>query len=350
MDFVSSVDTAYGVVSSQWLHDQLVDFATQYGHLRVGDRFDNAARTYNVHAPMCIDVNCTLRNPSPDNRYWFRVAPEDYWYWESRSYSTWQSEEPHVFEESGECETEIEVLARFETFLSWRLLPADRPAVPGVALDRGFNLGLVHDLLASAGVPRIRPRERRDDRGPVPEPQPIDKSGADLLQLIASATGPAAGAAGAHSYHRGIALVLPQLFRPHLVDFTVEQEIDHGIKRIDIVAVNAAKEGFFDWLRLNFPPAPYVLIECKNGTVDPSNPELDQLLGRFSSQRGHFGLLMCRAVLDIDRLMLRCREAFRDGRGAIIPITDADLITLARQQAEEGDYALLRERFRQLTM
>jgi hypothetical protein len=59
---------------------------------------------------------------------------------------------------------------------------------------------------------------------------------------------------------------------------------------------------------------------------------------------------MCRTVLDLDLLMIRCREAFRGGRGAIVPITDTDLLVLAREKAEHGDFPLLRDRFRRLTM
>jgi hypothetical protein len=101
--------------------------------------------------------------------------------------------------------------------------------------------------------------------------------------------------------------------------------------------------------RANYPPAPYVIIECKNLTIDPANPHLHQLRGRFSMQRGKVRLLMCRAVLDFDRVMLGCREAFRDGRGTVLPLTDSDLLPLAEQYAKTGDYPLLHDRFRFLT-
>lgn len=352
MEFVSAVDTEYSVVSAQWLHDKLVDFAAQYGHVRIGDRRSNATAGYNDLAPLCIDVNCTLMNPPPKNRYWFRVAPDGGWGWESRSFSTWKSKEPHAVEESGDCHTEVEVLAQFETFLSWRLLPRDRPEVPGSAFDLGHNLRLADELMKNLGVPRIQSAAADRPRRPSAQSaisQPT-RAGSDLRTLIGQATATPAGMSGAHEYHRGIAVVLGQLFDPYLADLTVEQEIDRGTKRVDIVAENVAKGGFFAWVQQNFPPVPYVLIECKNGTVDPANPELDQLLGRFSQHRGHFGLLMCRAVLDLDRLLTRCREAFKNGRGAVIPITDSDLLELLEQKGTHGDFPLLRHRFRYLAM
>ena len=71
------------------------------------------------------------------------------------------------------------------------------------------------------------------------------------------------------------------------------------------------------------------MVECKNYTGDPQNPELDQLMGRFSKHtRGVFGILACRQIKDISLFLDRCKDTLKDGRGLIIPLTDDDVIKI----------------------
>ena len=80
-------------------------------------------------------------------------------------------------------------------------------------------------------------------------------------------------------------------------------------------------------------PCAFVALECKNYTNDVANPELDQLSGRFSPNRGRIGFLCCRAFENRDHFIERCRDTFRDDRGLIIPLDDITICEiLARIQ------------------
>ena len=67
-------------------------------------------------------------------------------------------------------------------------------------------------------------------------------------------------------------------------------------------------------------------MECKNYVGEVSNPELDQLSGRFSPRRGRVGILTCRTLDSKDGFIKRCADTYHDDRGLIIPICDEDLI------------------------
>jgi hypothetical protein len=79
---------------------------------------------------------------------------------------------------------------------------------------------------------------------------------------------------------------------------------------------------------------PYVNIECKNYAEDPANPELDQLLGRFSRKRGRFGILVCRKINDADRLLKRLQDVVNNTEGVIIVLDDSDISKLLALKAE----------------
>jgi hypothetical protein len=122
---------------------------------------------------------------------------------------------------------------------------------------------------------------------------------------------------------------LEVLFYPHLGFPQKEREINEGRKRIDIVMENCAREGpFYDLPNVRQLACPYILIECKNYRTDVANPELDQLAGRMSVNRGMFGLLCCRHFEDRATFIARCRDTFRDRRQLIVPLDDATVCEL----------------------
>lgn len=145
----------------------------------------------------------------------------------------------------------------------------------------------------------------------------------DVLPTIAP------GNATASEYHNYMIGALEFILFPSLVCPRKEAEIHDGRKRIDILMENAAATGIFHRLHAvrNLPCA-FVPIECKNYSRDIANPELDQIAGRFSTNRGRAGIVCCRSFENRDHFIARCADTFRDGRGLVVPIDDPTLIEL----------------------
>lgn len=161
------------------------------------------------------------------------------------------------------------------------------------------------------------------------------------------------GSANATNYHNLIIGILELLFYPNLSTPTKEVEIHDGRKRIDIVFNNSAETGFFFTVPNHNATLScnYVFVECKNYTGDVSNPELDQLSGRFSNKRGRIGILTCR-TLD-ENFLMRCADTFIDDRGLIIPIEDSDLKEALNNYPTMGATAIekiLTRKFKQITL
>jgi hypothetical protein len=141
----------------------------------------------------------------------------------------------------------------------------------------------------------------------------------------------------ASAYHQLVLGILEFLLYPDLINPVKEREIHNGRKRIDITFDNASRDGIFhrisEHMRL---PCPYIFVECKNYSSDPANPELDQLSGRFSTNRGRLGILTCRNFSNRNLFLNRCTDTFRDDRGLIIPLDDNDLINMLRNSDENN--------------
>ncbi len=135
------------------------------------------------------------------------------------------------------------------------------------------------------------------------------------------------GNESASKYHSLMIGILEFLFWPNLIYPEKEDEIHDGRKRIDFTFTNNSKEGFFYRARTS-PQMKSLktMIECKNYTKDPKNPEIDQLSGRFSNNRGFFGILLYRTVSDYGHLIKSCKDTAGDGRGFIIPLGDDQIL------------------------
>jgi hypothetical protein len=157
----------------------------------------------------------------------------------------------------------------------------------------------------------------------------------DYLKLATQLEAIPTGAKEASTFHNFIFGVLQTIFYPSLRLPKKEQEVDDGRKRIDISFSNGAREGFFAALRSNYEVlSPFVFFECKNYSVDPANPELDQLCGRFTDKRGKFGIMVCRKIRDKELMLKRCRDVVHGNRGWVLVIDDADIKFLLRLKSE----------------
>lgn len=150
------------------------------------------------------------------------------------------------------------------------------------------------------------------------------------------------GADAASRYHSLIVGILELLLYPSLTSPKKEAQIHDGRKRIDITFNNSAERGFFFTLtNKNIQlPCPFLFVECKNYTGEVSNPELDQLSGRFSNKRGRVGILVCRNLEKNNLFIQKCADTYHDDRGLIIPITDSDLRDALSEFSDKGTKAL----------
>jgi len=165
-----------------------------------------------------------------------------------------------------------------------------------------------------------------EHRGRLSLVEPEDEQAiAEMLIIALKSIKP--GSETASEYHRLMTGIVEFLFFPNLLYPTKEQEIHEGRKLIDISMENGATEGIFFRLHsVRHLPCSFVVFECKNYVTEIANPELDQIAGRFSTNRGQFGMICCRQFQDRQLFISRCKDTFRDDRGLIIPVDDDTII------------------------
>lgn len=151
------------------------------------------------------------------------------------------------------------------------------------------------------------------------------------------------GRESADAYHNLMIAILEFLFHPNLLNPKKEKEIHDGRKRIDIMMENGARRGiFYDLHSIRKIPCSFVPIECKNFRTDVANPEIDQLSGRFSAQRGRVGLLCCRSFENRTLFIKRCRDTLTDDRGLVVALDDERILALLLEIRTLGRTAMER--------
>ena len=240
-----------------------------------------------------------------------------------------------------------------------RLLKNGRSRVTKKDLASKYGRGKSVIVRETRRHPEILDQYRSDKRAS--RARPLDHSemaayegtpNPDWDALLSAVTGLAAGNDNATAYERAVEGLLSALLYPSLANPRPQEVIHDGRKRIDIGYSNAATQGFFYWLALNYA-ASNIFVECKNYSREIANPELDQLAGRFSPTRGRFGLIVCRRFDNKPLFLERCRDTARDERGFIICIDDDDLAVLVEERSLfnfRSEYHLLEDRFRYLIL
>jgi hypothetical protein len=151
------------------------------------------------------------------------------------------------------------------------------------------------------------------------------------------------GATHASRYHREIFDALTGIFNGALTNGRIEQEINSGVHRVDIMFDNFADLGFFADVRTRLGlESNYIPIECKNYTDDLGSPEYDQLSGRLNDQIGRVGLLVFRKIKD-PKKALEHRKAKWEKRELIIMLDDSDISRMhkARYDGRGNDVDVL---------
>ncbi len=180
-----------------------------------------------------------------------------------------------------------------------------------------------------------------------------DPSIQDVCRILASSLlDLPSGRSDADAYHKLVQAIFTVLFFPNLIQPCKEWDINDGRKRIDIVYINSGESGFFSQRRnATNTQSDLVIVECKNYSEDIANAELDQLLGRFDSNRGRLGIMACRSIDNTDLLMSRCRDMSRSSTGFIIVFTDKEILEMLEAKSRFDDgliEGILHAKFREL--
>lgn len=137
------------------------------------------------------------------------------------------------------------------------------------------------------------------------------------------------GQTDAHQFHKIAFDNLIHILGERLSNPKSETSINEGRKRIDIVFNNTDKKGFFNNLNtVHKIKCPKIIVECKNYGSELGNPEIDQIAGRLNSQRGRFGILVCRKIKDKANLLKRCKDLVNDNGNYIVVLEDNDIFRL----------------------
>lgn len=146
-----------------------------------------------------------------------------------------------------------------------------------------------------------------------------------------------AGKKDAHKYHLLVSRIFFEIFKNQLGEPVIENEINEGRGKIDIVYKNKNKEGIFKNLKeLRDISCPEIIVECKNYNYGLKNKEYAQLSDRLIGGRGKLGFLLCRDKKNKNEVLKQCRDRLKDKK-YIVVLEDKDLLELAKHKSNEED-------------
>ena len=149
--------------------------------------------------------------------------------------------------------------------------------------------------------------------------------------LIAELESMEMGREDAYNYQSLVRRILEYLFDSALCEFEPEAGVDENRQRVDLIARNKAKTGFFSTLAAQKQiESNCILIEIKNYSNDIRIPEIAQLAFRLQHGRSNIGLLVFRVVEDRVKLFNNLNDHFngRKREAIILPLSDEDLRVL----------------------
>lgn len=168
---------------------------------------------------------------------------------------------------------------------------------------------------------------KRDQKKIIKEVEPVTVLDLYLKELKSITT----GRNDAHRYHLLASRIFFEILKDQINKPVIENEINEGRGRIDIVYRNKNKEGVFKNLRdLRDIKCPEIMVECKNYENDLTNTEYSQLNDRLIPVRGMLGFLLCRDKKNETEVIKHCRDRQKGGSNKfIVVLDDKDLIKLA---------------------
>jgi hypothetical protein len=179
---------------------------------------------------------------------------------------------------------------------------------------------------------------KRDPKKIIPEVESITILDLYLNELKSIKT----GRKDAHRYHLLASRIFFEIFKGQVNQPVIENEINEGRGRIDIVYRNKNKEGVFKNLKdLRDIKCPEIMVECKNHENDLTNNEYSQLSDRLMPARGMLGFLLCRDKKDKSKVIRHCRDRHKGGSNKfIVVLDDKDLTKLAKYRMNDGVEAI----------
>jgi hypothetical protein len=173
---------------------------------------------------------------------------------------------------------------------------------------------------------------------PIPAPKPVLQMYKEELPTVPKGSEDAKQRnVDAHTYHLLASRIFFEIFRNQVCAPQIEQEINEGRGRIDIVYKNKNQLGIFKDLKdTRNILCPDIIVECKNYDHNLEITEYNQIADRLIEERGMLGFLICRDKKNENKVLAQCRDKRRQKK-YIIVLDDKDLELLSNFKLNDED-------------